>query len=188
MSSNLCLLTALWKLPPLRLEQHLRCLVRCLRHLLLLWERQLHIIQPLCQSRLLSVSSRPPAPASPWDQQRMGNFSTHPHVSAAGQGLLAASLSSCPHPLLRWFLNHTENISIPHMKFLNGMATVVIKWYQRISFCQQFKDLIIAWYWMLGAGALGGPRGMEWGGRREEGSGWGTHVYLWRIHFDIWQD
>ena len=34
---------------------------------------------------------------------------------------------------------------------------------------------------MLGAGALGRPRGMEWGGRREEGSGWGTHVYLWRI-------
>ena len=42
--------------------------------------------------------------------------------------------------------------------------------------------------WMLGAGALGRPRGMEWGGRREEGSGWGTHVYLWRIHFDIWQN
>ena len=44
-----------------------------------------------------------------------------------------------------------------------------------------------AQYWMLGAGALGRPRGMVWGGRREEGSGWGTHVYLWRIHFDIWQ-
>ena len=43
-------------------------------------------------------------------------------------------------------------------------------------------------YWMLGAGALGWPRGMVWGGRREEGSGWGTHVYLWRIHFDIWQN
>jgi len=41
---------------------------------------------------------------------------------------------------------------------------------------------------MLGAGALGRPRGMVWGGRREEGSGWGTHVYLWRIHFDIWQN
>ena len=27
-----------------------------------------------------------------------------------------------------------------------------------------------------------------WGGRREEGSGWGTHVYLWWIHFDIWQN
>ena len=43
-------------------------------------------------------------------------------------------------------------------------------------------------YWMLGAGALGRPRGMVWGGRREEGSEWGTHVYLWRIHFDIWQN
>ena len=26
----------------------------------------------------------------------------------------------------------------------------------------------------------------EGGGR--EGSGWGTQVYLWRIHFDIWQN
>ena len=40
----------------------------------------------------------------------------------------------------------------------------------------------------LGAGALGRPRGMVWGGRREEGTGWGTHVYLWQIHFDIWQN
>ena len=51
--------------------------------------------------------------------------------------------------------------------------------------CQSRFD---ARYWMLGAGALGQPRGMEWGGRREEGSGWGTHVYLWRIHVDIWQN
>ena len=43
-------------------------------------------------------------------------------------------------------------------------------------------------YWMLGAGALGRPRGMVRGGRREEGSWWGTHVYLWRIHVDIWQN
>ena len=43
-------------------------------------------------------------------------------------------------------------------------------------------------YWMLGAGALGRPRGMVWGGRGEEGSGWGTRVYLWRIHVDIWQN
>ena len=35
---------------------------------------------------------------------------------------------------------------------------------------------------------MGRPRGMVWGGRREEGSGWGTHVYLWRIHFDIRQN
>ena len=43
-------------------------------------------------------------------------------------------------------------------------------------------------YWMLGAGALGRPRGMVQGGRREEGSGWGTCVYLWQIHVDIWQN
>ena len=50
--------------------------------------------------------------------------------------------------------------------------------------CQSRFD---ARYWMLGAGALGRPRGMVWGGSGEEGSGWGTHVYLWQIHFDIWQ-
>ena len=26
------------------------------------------------------------------------------------------------------------------------------------------------------------------GGRREEDSGWGTQVYLWWIHFNIWQN
>ena len=31
-------------------------------------------------------------------------------------------------------------------------------------------------------------RGRVWGGRTEEDSGWGTQVYLWRIHFDIWQN
>ena len=43
-------------------------------------------------------------------------------------------------------------------------------------------------YWMLGACALGWPRGMVWGGRKEEGSGWATRVCLWQIHFDIWQN
>ena len=43
-------------------------------------------------------------------------------------------------------------------------------------------------YWMLGAGAMGRPRGMVWGGRREEGSGRGTHVYPWQIRVDIWQN
>jgi len=34
--------------------------------------------------------------------------------------------------------------------------------------CQSRFD---AQYWMLGAGALGRPRGMVWGGRREDGGG-----------------
>ena len=49
-------------------------------------------------------------------------------------------------------------------------------------------SLFISFAQMLGASALGRPRGMVWGGRREEGSGWGAHVYLWWIHFDIWQN
>ena len=43
-----------------------------------------------------------------------------------------------------------------------------------------------AGYRMLGAGALGRPRGMVQGGGG--GSGWGTRVYLWWIHVDVWQN
>ena len=45
-----------------------------------------------------------------------------------------------------------------------------------------------AGYRMLGAGALGRPRGMGWGGRWEGGSGLGTRVHLWQIHVDVWQN
>ena len=31
-------------------------------------------------------------------------------------------------------------------------------------------------------------RGMVLGGMREGGSGWGTRVYLWWIHVDVWQN
>ena len=40
---------------------------------------------------------------------------------------------------------------------------------------------------VLRAGALGRPRGMEWGGTWEGGSGWGTHVNPWLIHVSVWQ-
>ena len=40
---------------------------------------------------------------------------------------------------------------------------------------------------VLGAGALGWPRGMGWGGRWEGRSGWGTHVYQWHIQVNVWQ-
>ena len=40
---------------------------------------------------------------------------------------------------------------------------------------------------MLKARAVGWPRGMGWGQRREGGSGWGTHVNLWLIHVNVWQ-
>jgi len=41
---------------------------------------------------------------------------------------------------------------------------------------------------IMDAGALGRPRGMVQGGWREGGSGWGTRVYLWWIHVDVWQN
>ena len=39
--------------------------------------------------------------------------------------------------------------------------------------------------WVLSA--LGRPRGMGWGGRREGASGWVTHVNPWLIHVNVWQ-
>ena len=40
---------------------------------------------------------------------------------------------------------------------------------------------------VLMAGALGRPRRMGWGRRREGGSGWGTHVNPWLTHVNVWQ-
>ena len=40
---------------------------------------------------------------------------------------------------------------------------------------------------VLGAGALGRPSGMGWGGRWEGRSGWGIHVNPWLIHVNAWQ-
>ena len=41
--------------------------------------------------------------------------------------------------------------------------------------------ILDAWGWCTGTTQRDGMG-------REEGSGWGTHVYLWWIHFDIWQN
>ena len=39
---------------------------------------------------------------------------------------------------------------------------------------------------VLGAGALGRPRGIRWRGRWERGSGWGIHINPWLIHVNVW--
>ena len=37
------------------------------------------------------------------------------------------------------------------------------------------------------SGIRGRPSGIGWRGRWEGGSGWGTHVYPWLIHVNVWQ-
>ena len=75
-----------------------------------------------------------------------------------------------------------------HLILRAGASKITLQLVDNIIYEMSRQSRFDARYWMLGAGALGRPRGMVWGGRREEGSGWGTHVYLWRIHFDIWQN
>ena len=41
---------------------------------------------------------------------------------------------------------------------------------------------------VLGAGALGRPRGIGQRGRWEGRSGWGIHVNPWLIHVNVWQN
>ena len=77
------------------------------------------------------------------------------------------------------FLTRTKPLGLLVLELANSLCK---SWDTPVS--------IIVWInsWMLGAGALGRPRGMVRVGRREEGSEWGTRAYLWQIHVDIWQN
>ena len=65
----------------------------------------------------------------------------------------------------------------------NGIETCTISYIKRVTSPGSMHDTgclrVVHW---------DDPEGMVQGGRREEGSGWGTRVYLWWIHFDIWQN
>ena len=67
----------------------------------------------------------------------------------------------------------------------NGIETCKISCMKRVASPGSMHDT-----GCLGLVHWDDPEGWngEGGGRREEGSGWGTQVYLWRIHFDIWQN
>ena len=67
----------------------------------------------------------------------------------------------------------------------NGVETCVISCMKRVASPGSMHDT-----GCLGLVHWDDPEGWngEGGGRREECSGWGTHVYLWWIHFDIWQN
>ena len=52
---------------------------------------------------------------------------------------------------------------------------------REVSQVQARCTILDAWGWCTGTTQRDGMG-------RKEGSGWGTHVYLWRIHVDIWQN
>ena len=63
----------------------------------------------------------------------------------------------------------------------NGIEIRIISYMERVTSPGSMHDT-----GCLGLVLWDNPEG--WGGRREEDSGWGTHVYLWQIHFDVWQN
>ena len=67
----------------------------------------------------------------------------------------------------------------------NGIETCIISCMKRVASPGLMHDT-----GCLGLVHWDNPEGWygEGGGRSKEGSGWGTHVYLWQIHFDIWQN
>ena len=64
----------------------------------------------------------------------------------------------------------------------NGIETYIISYMKPVASPGSMHDT-----GCLGL-VLGRRRGTVWGGTREKGSGWGTRVYLWQIHVDIWQN
>ena len=64
----------------------------------------------------------------------------------------------------------------------NGIETCKISCMKRVASPGSMHDT-----GCLGLVHWDDPEGWSGEGGREEGSGWGTHVYLWRIHFDIWK-
>ena len=84
------------------------------------------------------------------------------------------SISHCVMlcPFLKW----TEHLGEWHWNMYNIMEET------------NRQSRLDAGYRMCGAGALGWPREMVQGGRWEGGSGLRTHVHLWWIHVDVWQN
>ena len=67
----------------------------------------------------------------------------------------------------------------------NGIETCIISYMKRVASPGSMHDTecLELVHWDDPEGGYG-----EGEGRKEEGSGWGTQVYLWWIHIDIWQN
>ena len=105
--------------------------------------------------------------------------------------------------LIRWPKYWSFSFSISPYNVYSGLISLRIYWFDllavqgtlewhwnmyNIIYQTNRQSRFNAWYWMLGAGTLRWPRGMVQGGSRKGGSGWGTRVYPWQIHVDVWQN
>ena len=90
------------------------------------------------------------------------------------------------HPLSPSFL-HIPSI-FPSIRVCSNESVLHIRWPKdwcfnfSISPSNEYSGLISFGIDWLDLVAVQGTL------KREEGSGWGTHVYLWQIHFDTWQN
>ena len=65
----------------------------------------------------------------------------------------------------------------------NGIETCIISYVKRITSPGSMHDT-----GCLGLVHWDDPEGWYGEGRWVGGSGWGTHVHLWWIHADVWQN
>jgi len=110
--------------------------------------------RPLCPSPTAGVYPNP-CPLSRW---------CHPTISSS-----VISFSSCPQSF------PASGSFQMYQLFSSGGQSIGVS---DIMYETSRQSRFDARCWMLGAGVLGWPRGRVWGGRRDEGSGWGARVYL----------
>ena len=110
------------------------------------------------------------------EPERSLSLALHLHPSSGQEKTLHMDITRWTIPKSDWFYS----LQLKMEKFYT-----VIKNMKRVTSPGLMHDT-----GCLGLVHWDNPEGWygEGGGRREEGSGWGTHVYLWRIHFDIWQN
>jgi len=132
-----------------------------------------------CPSPTHGVYSNP-CPLSRW---------CHPTISSSVVSFsrLQSFPASGSFPMSRFFTSGSQSIgasasaSVLPMNKYSGLISFRMDWLDLFAVQGTLKSL-------LGAGTLGWPRGMEWGGRWKGDSGWGTHVHPWQIHVSVWQN
>ena len=142
---------------------------------------------PTISSSVVPFSSCPQSlPAS-------GSFPLSQLFASGGQNIGASTLASVlPKNIQGWFpLRLTGLISLPS----KGFSRVFSRRQGWDDFREKHWNIyIIMWnrspvqVRCMNQGAQGRYSGMTLRDGRGGGSGWGTHVYLWQIHFDIWQN